>query len=202
VKTRDLAREMRYAYAAMRVAEAEELIRAGIPAHIIDLYQMIGVTRIRLAGELYEPEPEGGRAFISPILAHLPDTPESSDPWAFARFGSLVDLIAWDPAHPHKWALRTGAASWLGCIPPQYIEPEPVRIWRSPLAWFRSDCTGLALVTRERPEAYRLLANLRGGIIAEDHHHAAEILDVLQHPWPAPRVSVAPSQQRQVRRAA
>jgi hypothetical protein len=201
VKTRDLVREMCHAYAALRVADAEELIRAGVPAHCLDLYRMVGVARVRVEGALYQPDPLGGGAFISPVLAHHVAGPETPDPWAFARFGNIVDLVAWDPAHPERWALRTVNATWLGCIPPQYLAPEPVRIWRTPLNWFRSDCTGLVVLARERPEDYRLFAGLASGIIAEDRRHAEEIRSVLQHPWPTPRITIAPPQ-RVLRRAA
>jgi hypothetical protein len=178
----------------MKVADTEELIRAGVPAHTIDLYQMCGIDRVcpeRAAdGALYRPDPDGGRAFISPILAHRADTPETPDPWAFARFGNIIDLLAWDPAHPSRWARRTGNASWLGAVPPQYCSPEPVRVWRWPVEWFRAECTGIVILTRNRAEIYRLLSGCIGGILVDDGAHGAEIRSVLEHPWPAPRIFV------------
>jgi hypothetical protein len=206
MKTRELAREMREAYRALKAADREELVRAGVPAHDVDYYQMVGVARMWVEqtddGYRYQPDPDGvGRAFISPILAHHPDTLETPHAWACVRVGNLVDLLAWDPGHPTRWALRTGKASWLGAALPQFCNPPPTEVWRTPLNWFRNDCAGLVALTRDRAEVYRLLSALIGGIIVEDQAHADEIRGILERPRLTPPITIALTRQR-VRRAA
>ena len=51
--------------------------------------------------------------------------------------------------------------------------PEPVPVWRSPLAWVRNDCRGLVLLTRERSEQYRALT-VCDAIVAEDERLTAD----------------------------
>jgi hypothetical protein len=72
-------------------------------------------------------------------------------------------------------------------MPP--IPATPIR--RSMLSWFQHRCTGLVLLATERAARYRLLTGCRGGIIAEDARHLAELCDVLEHPWPHPPVTIA-----------
>ena len=36
-----------------------------------------------------------------------------------------------------------------------------------------------------------MLAGCRGGIVAEDAQHLAELRDVLEHPWPHPPITIA-----------
>jgi len=183
---------MRDAFAALRPEDAEALADAGVPAFLIDLYQMVGTAQILLRkGALYEPHSDGKAAFITPVLADLPDTPETSDPWAFARFGNIIDLVAWDYQAPEHWALRTGNATVLGCIAPQYIDPFPVKVWRNPLNWLRSNANGLAMLSRKPSDIYRALAGLQGGIEAEDDMHAVQLRRILARPFPVPSIRAA-----------
>jgi hypothetical protein len=190
VKTRALAIEMRTAFAALPSADAEMLVALGVSASTIDLWQLIGKSRIRLLpGELYEPHQSGKVAFLTPVLGHYADTPESPEPWAACRCGNIMDIVAWHPKWPERWCLRTGNASWLGSIPPQYVNPPPVSIRRSPLSWFQSGCEGLVILTRHRAEAYILLSNCRDDIVAEDPLHERDLHAILERPWPAPRLA-------------
>ncbi len=88
-------------------------------------YQMVGLARIaRITDtDLYEPDPTGVWAFVTPVRVEHPATPESRLPEACARLGQLVDIVAWDPRYPHDWALRIGHAYWLGCVPAQCSIP-------------------------------------------------------------------------------
>jgi hypothetical protein len=156
---------------------------------------MVGITPVRLEGDLYSPDPDGAVAYVSPVRIEYPETLESTEPWWFVRAGDLVDLLAWDPAVPDTWALRAGTATWLGCVAVQMPElaPEPpTRVWRTPLDWYRMDCDGLVLLSRETADQYRILAGLEGGIDAMDEAHARELRAVLRRPWMAPRVRAAP----------
>jgi hypothetical protein len=90
-------------------------------------------------------------------------------------------------------------ATWLGAIEPRFLLPDPVPIWRSPLHWLGSDCRGLVLLSRDQRERYRVLT-VCDSILAEDEAHAAELRELLSHPWMAPPVYVRRG--REVRHAA
>src|SRR3954453_21543850 len=193
----DLLREWSAARKAMESADRRGLVSSGVKA--ADALLLIGKVRARLDGDLYVPDRDGPPAFVTPVFVDYADTPESPRPAQAARFGDLVDLLAWDPRYPPSWALRCGAAEWLGAIEPQYLDPPPVPIHRGPLGWLQARCRGLVLLSREPASQYRLLVNIQR-IEAEDAARAAELQGVLTRPWPIPTVTIA--QQRGVRHAA
>ena len=193
----DLLKEWRAARKAMESADHQVLVSFGVKA--ADTLLLIGKVRARRDGDLYVPDTDGSPAFVTPVLVDHVDTPESSCPAQATRFGDLVDLVAWDPRHPHAWALRCGAAEWLGCIEPQYMEPPPVLIHSGLLGWLQAGCRGLVLLAHEPASQYRLLINI-GRVEAADAAHAAELQGILTRPWPAPTVTIA--RQRGVRHAA
>lgn len=147
----------------------------------------------------YQPDPDGGPAFLVPARVDSAITPEAADPVQAIRHGEIVDLVAFSAAFPNRWALRTGAALWLGAVEPQYLMPNPVPIWRTPLHWLGNDCSGLVLLSRDRRERYRVLSTL-DAIVAEDEQHAEELRQLLARPWLAPGVFVRRG--REVRHAA
>jgi hypothetical protein len=128
--------------------------------------------------------------FLTPVLAQEPGSPESHWPETYVRLGSIIDIVAWDPQTPRRWALRAGLADWLGLVEPQFLDPEPIRIWRSVLNWFCADCSGVVLLNHDRTATYSLLMGFRGGIDAENPDHAAELQRALERPWPIPRIGV------------
>lgn len=179
---------MRCAVAMMTDDDRALLIGHGI--RDADL-TMIGRIRAGVSGQLYEPDMDGGTAYVTPVRVIYADTPECRYPGHAVRNGRIVDLVAWHPARPERWALRTGAAEWLGSIAPQYMPPVPkVPIRRSVLSWFRHCCAGLVLLSPNPADQYRLLAQCRGGIIAENAEHQAELRRILARPWPLPRVLI------------
>ncbi len=187
----DLLAELRSARAAMSRKNRAELMGAGIAPELIDRYPLIGTAEMRIKGGLYEPAPDGAPAYVTPVLVGDPVSPEIPDPLVYARhFGDIVDLVAWHPRHPGHWALRVGAATWLGCIEPQYLDPDPVAIRRAPLAWLRAGCDGLVILSSEPADAYRLLSGCHE-IIAENQQHAAELRKLVRQPWPRPRITAA-----------
>ena len=187
----DLAAEMRAALAALTEEHRAELLDAGIPRPLFGQF-LIGAALIRLSGDgaLYEPDPEGAPAYLVPALVDDPATPESTVE-QYEQLGALVDVVAWHPRHPERWALRCGVAEWLGHIEPQYLDPAPVNIWRGPLSWFRAGCSGLVILGREPVDTYRIVAGLGGGALAEDREHALTLRRILRRPWPLPRIEVA-----------
>jgi hypothetical protein len=194
------------------VAEYTAALRRTIPADLAPLRHagvgeqglMAGpaVAPIRLNRDRsrFEFDPDADTvAFILPVRIEQTVSPEAADPARAVREGEIADLIAFSPLHPSEWALRTGAATWLGSIEPQYLAPEPVPVWRSPLHWLGTNCHGLVLLDRDRREQYRVLIWC-DAIMAEDERHAAELRELLRHPWLAPAVYVRRG--REVRNAA
>jgi hypothetical protein len=47
---------------------------------------------------------------------------------------------------------------------PELVAPARVRVWRTPLSWFRSGCDWLVMLSPERADQYRILSELHGGI--------------------------------------
>jgi len=155
---------------------------------------------IRIADGRFQLDRDGdAKAFVIPVRVGNPLTAEVNDPIKAVRHGTLIDLIALSPAYPNQWALRLANATWLGAIELQFLMPEPVPIWRNPLAWLRNDCRGLVLLRPVRSEQYRVLT-VCDSIVAEDERHAAELREVLDHPWLAP--PVYSRRRREVRDAA
>jgi hypothetical protein len=165
------------------------LMAARVTQETIDAVAPV-MARITVAGATYHPDPDGGLAYLIPVRVDNPLTPEAADPVHTVRSGDIVDILSMHPAHPRRWALRRDAAEWLGAIEPQYLNPDPVCVWRSPLGWLRAGCHGLVILSRERAGAYRILAGCQGGIIAEDAEHAAKLHGILTQPWPAPQIIV------------
>jgi hypothetical protein len=187
----DLLAEMRAARAVLSREDHAELIGSGIPPEIISGYPLVGIAGMRIKNGLYEPAPDGRPAYVTPVLVGDPVSPETPDPLVYARhLGDIVDLVAWHPKHPQAWPLRLGAATWLGCIEPQYCNPDPVVVRRSPLAWLRARCDGLVILSSDPADAYRLLSGCCE-IAAEDHQHAAELRKLVRRPWSLPRITVA-----------
>jgi len=182
-----------------RFASLEPLVATGVTSRAITdavpAHAGISVSK----DNTFAFDEVGGSAFIVPVKLESPLTPEASDPIEAIRYGWIVDLVAFHPNHPGRWALRTGAAEWLGAVAPQYLDPEPVPVWRTPLRWLQAGCHGLVLLSRERESQYRVLSGL-SAIVAEDHQHAAELRQQSGRPWPMPRVIIGPS--REVRCAA
>jgi hypothetical protein len=196
----DLAGEYCAALRRTTLAEFRLLIEAGVPSSAIALAAPAAarITVDRRTGT-YQPDDDGRVAFVMPVRVDDPISPEASDPSETIRRGPIVDLVAFHPARPLSWAVRTGAAEWLGAVRPQIVEPFPVPVSRAPMGWLRSGCHGVVILSAERISAYGVLTWFTGGIIAEDNEHAAELRRQLERPWPGPRVIAA---DREVRRAA
>lgn len=185
----DLAAEYRAALLATRREDLRTLLAAGIGLQTIAAL-VPGVARITVAGSTYQPDPTGGAAFLLPVRVDHPLTPEAPDPVNVVRAGAIVDLLAFHPAHQFRWALRRDDGEWLGAIEPQYLDPEPVPVWRSPLAWLRSGCCGLVILSSTPADLYRILTSCHGGIVAEDEEHASELRAALARPFPVPPIIV------------
>lgn len=189
MRTADLEAEHRAAVKNLKTEDAVELVdQLAIPFFPVVIYQMVGILPIRLdkGGARWEPDHEDGGhfAYITPLRVERPDTALSPEPWEAARFGELVDLIAWDPAAPQRWALRVGASSSLGSIP--WGEPFPATIRASPLSWLKADCDGLVLLTRDPVEVRAILGEFEHGIQAESDALTAQLRKLVATPVARP----------------
>jgi hypothetical protein len=184
MKTAELESELRQALCGMTPKHFARLQAAGIDAAV-----PIGVSRIAVDGDRYSPWGDTtGCAFIVPVRVDWSDTPESTRGIEAVRSGNLIDLLALCPERSDRWALRLGDADWIGTMPPQYGNPDPVRIWRSPVRWLQSGCRGLVMLTRSGADIYRILSGCDTLHVEDDPEHERELLRILTRPWPVPKV--------------
>jgi hypothetical protein len=186
----DLTGELAATRASTTEEERAKLAKLGIPQHMLD---MVGAARVDLfsGGKLYQPlEDIGDRVFIIGVRVGDPISPEHPRPDEVAYCGILIDLLAWHPDVPERWATRLDLATWLGAIPPQYMQPPKVLVHRTPLAWLQSGGRGLCILTREPREAQSLLLSLRGGIIPENDGHGRKLKRLLERPFPIPPIHI------------
>ena len=173
---------------ALKQPERRSLLGVGIPDKVVRL-GMIGAADVVIDGDFYQPSPGGVRRFIVPVRVGDPATPEWPDPALAVWLGDIVDLVAFDLDHPTRWVLRTGAATWLGAIEPQYLDPPPIIVHAHPLAWLRRECDGIVPLTRTPSELQYLLLSL-GGIVVESAKLGLRLKEVLAKPHPIPPISV------------
>jgi hypothetical protein len=162
--------------AAMRtmpLAKAQELAACGIPWSAITAATPVPMRiTINRAGDRYRPDAAGRPGWVLPVTAidpaHL-ELIETNDPFWAIRTGPIIDLAAaYSPAAPGPWALRRGRATVLGAIPPQYLEPDPVRVHRDVAEWLRAGCSGIVLLTRDRNKPQRVLRQIHRVDTADD----------------------------------
>ena len=193
MKTRDLIAELDTAQRALRADHRVQLHGLGIP-HLIIERGLIGAGRIQLSanGRAYEPAEDGAQAFVTPCRIGTDLlSPEDPDHESVPQFGCVIDLVAWSPRYPGRWALRSGLAAWLGAIPPQFCSPPPVTMRRDVFSWLRAGASGLCILAHERRDAYRVLSVCRDEIKGEDHDHVRELRRIFEQPFSTPRISAA-----------
>jgi hypothetical protein len=171
------------------------LLRCGIQPAIVGREGWIGVTSVQIHGNVFEPSEDGPKAFISPVRGLGTGEIQWPSPAEVLRFGDIVDLLAWNPASPGRWALRRGSATALGIVQPQILDPAPVRVHGSPLGWFQSGGDGLALLSHQSVDVRNVLMQLRG-IVADDQTHRRALIAILSRPLPVPPISIASAPRR------
>ena len=186
----DLRAEMLAAHAQVGDADRLALLDLGIAADDLDRFRMCGIEQVSIRNRLYSPAPGGPIAIITPVRVWSCATPEAPKPRAYAHWGPIVDLVAWHPADPERFALRVGAAEWLGCIEPQFLDADPVPVHRSVLDWLCAGCVGLVLLSTDPADQYRALCCCHG-IVAADPEHGKALRRALSRPWPHPSVGGA-----------
>ena len=157
---------------------------------------LVGVERVEIEGERYQPSPAGTPAAIVAVRmprGMAPRDIEHPAPTAAALVGEdLVDLVAFAPIAPGRFATRLGVADTLGFLAPQALSPPPTRVHATPLSWLRAEGDGIAILAREAPDMRRvLMAAAAGGIEVEDGAFARRLRRIAERPWRAPRIAVA-----------
>jgi hypothetical protein len=170
---------MLYEYEAalqrMSDGDARELTRRGIPEKAIKLVRPVLMSiALDATGALFRPDPVGKQGWVVPVrttnLAYPAEWIETADFEDIISCGPTLDLIAFAPTRPGRWALRLGEAPVLGAIEPQDLSPDPVPVHRDVTDWLRSGCRGIMLLTSDPCEAGRILRHcLR--VEAEDPAH-------------------------------
>lgn len=179
----------------MTLDHARQLLARGIPMRSITI-ACPAPMRLRRFGDRYVPDASGSPAWIIPVCVSDPQCPwdiEVVDPIRTVSVGAVIDLLAFSPLAPGRWALRFGKAVALGAIPPQHICPDLVRVFRDVTDWLRCGCEGLVPLTRNVRTLYHLLSVCRAGVIAQDEKQAAGLRAILG--WPG-RVTVRPILER------
>ena len=109
----------------------------------------IGMARVGTSGRHWQPQPEDGRLMII--------VPVKDDLY---KSGTVVDLVAFDMAHPDVLYLRTGCGKALGiwCIDsahkymPRWRLPGDEDVYahvvahRTTLHWLRAQCVGFVIL--------------------------------------------------------
>lgn len=164
-----MARLLAEYLAAMRTmpfGQAQELAACGIPwtaiTAVVPVPMRIAISR---AGDRYRPDERGRWGWVLPVTTIDPARPElieTDDPFWAIRVGPIIDLAAaYAATAPGPWALRRGRGAVLGAIPPQHLEPEPVRVHPEVAAWLRAGCTGIVVLTRDPEKVARALGQIQ-----------------------------------------
>ena len=163
--------ELMTALAAPTPAQMQELADLGVP---MATTIMVGVTKVRPSGSLYEPDPDGTAAWIVPCMDG----------------GDTVDLLAFKSDEPGRWWLRLGACPLLGADALNDLWlGQRLRIHRTPLGWLAgTDAAGVVVL--RWTEALQHLVSVPT-IEVEDEAHAAEIRRRMVSTITLPEIEVA-----------
>ncbi len=155
---------------AMTASHVDQLLSAGLPPAAVD---MCGTARIQPDGELYQLDDDGLEAVILPVLDG----------------GETIDLLAFNLANPARWWLRLDQAAYIGGDAlGDAVMDEPVRVFRTPLAWLQAGAPPDGLVVLDDEIARRELAY--HNVVPEDLHHGRELRRRLSVPARHPRILI------------
>lgn len=184
----DLAAELAYASDAMKAGHIARLraLRAwhdpfatsGIHGH------PLGVARVLWrSGGIYEPDESGDLAVILPV-----GWPASGT--LTAPHWYLVDLVAFCPASPDRWALRTGNGWALGGHMLEHWEGDPVAIVETPLDWLRAGADAVCVLDWANASQAWPLLRMVSELVVGDHPFARKLAAAIDRTAPRPRLSV------------
>lgn len=188
VACQDLDAELCLAQGSLTEQQRGQLRADGVGGQILR-WGWAGALPVLLEGDLWQPCEGEPLAFVVPVKAADGHTPENPNPENVLRYGDVVDLVAFRPDRPDRWALRLGAAAWLGAIEPQFLEPRPVRVWRTPLEWLRAGGEGIVPLSHDPEEVRGVLLWCRA-IVAADVEHGRQLRRLLEKPARIPPIYV------------
>ena len=155
---------------AMSQEHVDRLLSAGLPPAAVD---MCGTARIQPDGDLYQLDGDGLEVTILPCFDG----------------GKTADLLAFTSNEPGRWWLRLGLAAYLGGDAlGDTVMDEPVRVFKTPLAWLWAGAPADGLVVLDHDTARRELALCC--IVAEDLAHGLELDRLLTIPAQRPQIRV------------
>jgi hypothetical protein len=195
VKIVTLEAEWRAALAGLELDDVQLLASFGLNLPLlVDFFEayarMVGALAMRIEGRRWWPDPDGERGFVTPVRGRG-DRCDARDLLAdeIVISGPLIDLVAWHPEAPRRWATRAGIAQWLGAWDPgiAHERQESVCVWRGPLAWLCGWMDGIVPLTANRFALHQLLSDMPA-IAAEDAGHARQLRQALEQPFPVPPV--------------
>src|SRR6516162_76478 len=124
MKTAELVAEHLAAWKVTTESDLDELVRYGLPRQLIQqIRPAVANIVVDKKGELYAPDEAGVRAWVLPVRVfdpEMPDVIEAINPVWAVSCSDVIDLVAFSPAAPRRFALRRGIATVLGSIEPQY----------------------------------------------------------------------------------
>ena len=175
----DLEAEWSAATAGVRERHLAPLrLRYGIP--VMAIMERVGVARVRVEGDAYEPDADGFEALV---VASFTDPPRRPD-GRWRAPNEIIDIIAFNPAEPGRWWSRCGIVAALGEESVSDFSDDPVRVWRNPLAWLRAGATGICPVSPDPAAVRDALLRLPGITVAEeDADQGREIERLLAKHW-------------------
>jgi hypothetical protein len=152
-------------WSTARHAVAEFLDLCELPSHVEALCDWAYDGR--------SPELVLGAAPVVPVggdLFQIDDAGSWAVLQAVAPDGeNLVDLIAWRPTRPDRWCFLRGHGEALGerQLELRFDLSQPVKVYSTPLDWYRADGSGLCILKRTWEVAQRLLG-CEATVIADD----------------------------------
>ncbi|MBM3556021.1 MAG: hypothetical protein FJX47_10755 [Alphaproteobacteria bacterium] len=170
----DLSAEMRCAIRGLDLhLELGALGRLAIPPPVVER-GLVGASRIVVDDGFFEPGHEGKwTALICPVA--------DDD-------GTLLDLVAFDPARPACWWLRTGIGRFLGQVKGRWDEGRQF-LHPTPLSWLQSGGLGAVVLARDADEAKTLLSDLKEEVTVRSPSFGAR-LEAVTTPRPSLNVAV------------
>ena len=114
-----------------------DLDRLGISQFTVWRCGGLGLGRVRLCQELYEPAQRGDWMNILPIYWPYTPHPNCDEP----EPPDLEDLIAFDPREPGRWFYRIGQYDHI--LGADQMTGGSVQCNATPLDWLRAECRGV-----------------------------------------------------------
>lgn len=179
--TGDIALEMETAAKRLTAHHLRHLTPLGFSTQVIahlTHYGMLGAVTVAFDGGLWFPE-EGGTSLLV--------TPLEED-------GAVVDIIAFNPKVPARWAARTGVGWALGTDSLREIEQawddseRCLLLQATPTDWLRSGCHGISVV-QWNDEARRTLLQIPK-LEVQDRKYAQTVRLELTRPPRIPEIKM------------